>query len=92
MLKWNINPRKYFFVPIMEHIFVLNNRTNRIMHKCRVKYNTTEALVKKTLANKYKVSVDFVRMALRGDRDSETAEAIKKDFKKLTTSINKALA
>lgn len=59
--------------------------------KNRKKYDTMRAMVVKELAKKYEVSDSFVRMAVNGDRVSETAEAIKKEFAQLTKDISNLL-
>jgi len=61
------------------------------MSKNRKKYNAKSALVIKQLAAKYEVTETFVRLALRNERDSETAEAIKKDYKNLIKAIDNIL-
>ncbi|WP_153929602.1 hypothetical protein [Riemerella anatipestifer] len=41
------------------------------------------------LCEKYNVEADTVRKSLRGDRRSETAENIKKDYHKALNALNK---
>lgn len=57
----------------------MNKTTNK-----REKYNQT---VIKELAKSYDVEIDTVRKCLRGDRHSDTAEKIKKDYKKACKAL-----
>lgn len=61
------------------------------MSKNNGKYNTQRAFIVKELAKKHEVSDAFVRLAIKGERDSDTAERIKKDFKELSEKITNIL-
>jgi len=61
----------------------MNKSTNK-----RNKYNT---LVVVQLAKKWGVTTRFVTMSLRADRESETAEELKKEYKKLVKQVEAAL-
>lgn len=56
--------------------------------------NTYNAEILKKLKSKYGVSKRFITMSLKGDRVSETSEAIVKDYavieKAMTEAINSA--
>lgn len=56
--------------------------------KKRAIYNTT---VVNRLIEKYGVSKRFITMSLSGDRESETSEAIKKDYKTMLKEVNNVL-
>jgi len=56
--------------------------------KKRANYNTT---VVDRLKEKYGVSKRFITMSLSGDRESETSEAIKKDYKTMLKEVNNVL-
>lgn len=55
----------------------------------RRSYNT---LVISELAKRYKCTDRFVRLSLRGERSSERAELIQKDYKELTQKVESALS
>lgn len=40
------------------------------------------------LADKYGVTKRFIIMSIKGDRESETSESIKKDYKKMDEAIS----
>ena len=48
-------------------------------------------LVVERLAEKYGVTQRFVRQCLSGDRQSETADTIKKEYRELDDAIGKVL-
>ena len=48
----------------------------------KTKYDHIRAFIIKELVSETEYSVEFVRKAIKGERDSETAETIKKEFKK----------
>jgi|GEM_PF-6259904 len=52
-----------------------------------IKYDATKALIIKKLSAKHEVSPEFVRMALKGDRDSESALLIKKEYELAYSSM-----
>ncbi|MCW3106527.1 MAG: hypothetical protein JWQ09_1033 [Segetibacter sp.] len=52
-------------------------------------YDAAKALVIKKLSAKYNVTDSFVRLAVNGDRDSETAEKIKKEYNVQNEAHNK---
>lgn len=56
--------------------------------KKRAIYNAT---VVNRLIEKYGVSKRFITMSLSGDRESETSEAIKKDYKTMLKEVNNVL-
>lgn len=70
------------------NLLVANNVTMMAKGKSRKKYNAKSALIVKQLAGKYEVSEAFVRMSISGDRVSETAELIKKDYNRLYKAID----
>lgn len=55
------------------------------------KYDALKALIVKKLAEKYEVEPAFVRMSINGDRESETAVEIKKEFAKQYQKLNTTL-
>lgn len=55
------------------------------------KYDAKRVMIIKELAAKHQVTDVFVRLAIRGERDSEAAMQIKKDFDRLESAINKIL-
>lgn len=55
------------------------------------RYNAKSSLIIKRLASKYEVTESFVRLSIKGDRDSNTANAIKKEYNKLIIAIDKVL-
>lgn len=59
--------------------------------KSRKKYNAKSALVIKELAKRYEVSDAMVRLSISGDRTSDTAEEIKKEYNRLMKEVNTAL-
>ncbi|PKH50788.1 hypothetical protein CXF68_08855 [Tenacibaculum sp. Bg11-29] len=61
----------------------MNKSTNK-----RNKYNT---LVVMQLAKKWGVTTRFVTMSLRADRESETAEKLKKEYKRLVKQVEAVL-
>lgn len=62
--------------------------TNR---KSRKKYDSARALVIKQVAESFKVSEAYVRMALNGTKDNQTTDAIKKEYKRLYKAIENVL-
>lgn len=62
-----------------------------ITSKSRKKYDTTKALVIKQLAQRYEYSADYVRKCINGDRESEVADEIKKEYHRLYKAISNAL-
>lgn len=54
-------------------------------------YNTYNKAIIKRLREKYGTSPHFIYASLRGDRQSETSEAIVKDYKRMDKEINKVL-
>lgn len=56
--------------------------------KKRAIYNTT---VVNRLIEKYGVSKRYITMSLSGDRQSETLEAISKDYKAMLKEVNNIL-
>lgn len=54
------------------------------MSKSKPKREFYNHEVVKVLADKYNVGTPMVRASIRGDRHSETAESIKKDYAQLT--------
>lgn len=56
--------------------------------KKRAIYNAT---VVNRLIEKYGVSKRFITMSLSGDRESETSEAIKKDYRTMLKEVNNVL-
>jgi hypothetical protein len=56
--------------------------------KKRNNYNTD---VINRLAQKYGVTDRFVRQSLKGDRDSETAETLKKEYHKMVKALDDKL-
>lgn len=58
------------------------------MNKSTTKRQNYNTQVVERIAKKWGVTTRFVRMALKGDRDSETAETIKKDYKRLVKEVN----
>lgn len=71
--------------------FVFNIETMSAIRKSRKKYDAKSAFVIKQLAISYEVTDVFVRLAVRGDRDSETAVQIKKEYNRLMKAIDNAL-
>jgi len=61
------------------------------MNKSTNKRNNYNIQVVERLSKKYDVTKRFVTMALRGDRNSETAGHIKKDYKRLVKRVESAL-
>lgn len=59
-----------------------------VISKSMKKYNAKSALVIKHLSEKHQVTEQFVRMSIRGDRESETATEIQKDYKRLVKAID----
>jgi hypothetical protein len=59
--------------------------------KNRKKYDAKSALVIKQLAAKHKVTESFVRLAINGDRDSETATTIRKEYPAMLDVVNNAI-
>lgn len=58
------------------------------MSKSTIKRQNYNTQVVERIAKKWGVTPRFVTMALKGDRDSETAETIKKDYKRLVKEVN----
>ena len=73
----------YIFVPTIRTIKAMDKPTKK-----RANYNTT---VVDRLKEKYGVSKRFITMSLSGDRESETSEAIKKDYKTMLKEVNNVL-
>ncbi len=61
------------------------------MSKGNRKYNAKSALVIKQLAAKHQVTEAFVRLAVKGERGSQTAETLHKEYRKLINAIDNAL-
>ncbi|UAY56228.1 hypothetical protein [Arachidicoccus terrestris] len=57
----------------------------------KTKYDSVRALIIKNLSEETSLSPSFVRQAIRGDRDSESAEKIKKEYKKRYATVTAAL-
>lgn len=55
------------------------------------KYDGIKAIVVKKLAEKHQVTPDYVRKALRAERDSDTSEQIKKEYPELYRKVQKSL-
>lgn len=53
--------------------------------------NNYNAEILGRLKTKYGVSKRFITMSLSGDRTSETSEAIKKDYNKMSTELQALL-
>ena len=51
------------------------------------KYKYNQRIISE-LCRKYNVEADTVRKSLRGDRQSETSENIKKDYHKVLKTLN----
>lgn len=63
-----------------------------IRGKNRKKYDGRKALVVKELANQYEYSPDYIRKCINGDRESEVAEEIKREYKRLYRSLEKIVS
>jgi len=61
------------------------------MNKSTIKRNKFNELVINRLQKKWGVTKHYIRMALRGDRTSETCEEIVKDYKRLVKEVENAL-
>ena len=48
----------------------------------KTKYDHIRAFIIKELVSETEYSVEFVRKAIKGERDSEAAEVIKKEYKR----------
>ncbi len=73
----------YIFVPIIRTIKAMDKPTKK-----RANYNAT---VVDRLIEKYGVSKRFITMSLSGDRESETSDSIKKDYKTMLKEVNNVL-
>ena len=56
------------------------------------KYDAIRAIIIKKVASKHQVSVEFVRMSIKGDRDSATALEIKKEYTEAYQSMKENLS
>jgi hypothetical protein len=70
---------------------VLNKGTKKTMDKPTKNKNNYNAEIIGRLKTKYGVSKRFITMSLSGDRTSETSEAIKKDYKIMSTELQALL-
>ncbi len=61
------------------------------MCKSMKKKQGYNVLVVAELAKRYECTDRFVRMSLRGERTSERADNIRRDYKKLTEKVEKVL-
>jgi hypothetical protein len=65
-------------------MFVINIRTietmSEITRKKRKNRHYYNVMVVKALATKHEVTMDFVRQAIRGDRNSDRAQLITKEY------------
>ena len=48
----------------------------------KTKYDNIRAFIVKSLASETEYSAEFIRKSIKGERDSEAAESIKKEYKK----------
>lgn len=62
------------------------------MSKSTIKRQNYNTQVVERIAEKWGVTTRFVTMALKGDRESETAETIKKDYKRLVKEVNNIIS
>ena len=56
--------------------------------KKNYKYNT---LVVKRLSEKYGLSEYYIRECIRGDRNSETSDTVRKEYKRLVNEVKNVL-
>lgn len=73
------------------YMFVSEFETNRAMNKSKQKQHKYNTAVVSRLAEKFGVTPQFVRMSIRGDRDSETSTTIKKEYKALDKKVKGTL-
>lgn len=72
-------------------MFVPTIRTNIMTCETKNKTQTYDTRVVKRLQEKYGVSKRYITMSLSGDRESETSEAIKKDYAKMNHAVSELL-
>lgn len=57
--------------------------------KSRKKYDNVKALVIKEVAQAFEVTEAYVRLALNGNKDNETTDAMKKEYNRLYKAVEK---
>ncbi len=61
------------------------------MNKSTIKRESYNVEILNRLKDKYGVSKRFITMSLKGDRESETSESIKKDYRTMEKEVSKLL-
>lgn len=59
------------------------------MDKGTKKYNTYNASIVKALVEKYGFSTQYIRQCIRGERNSLSADKIRRDYKSMNTPSEK---
>lgn len=72
-------------------IFAFVMKANSTMNKCNQKPNRYNPVVVQQLSEKHGFTKIFIRQCLKGDRNSLTADTIRKEYKDLVKKVTAAL-
>lgn len=73
------------------YIFALNIKTIKTMSENTTKYQKFNSQVVNKLEQKFRLTGYYIRQCLKNERNSITADTIKKEYKRLVKQVEAAL-